>query len=93
MVLLVIQHVGGVSTLLKGIKYNSSHRKLGYVVSNLGRFIAIGGQIIGNANKNILYFSIGLTVLLFIGSTYKVFFAGGPSSNPSKDNESNKKTK
>lgn len=75
MVLLVIQHIGGVSTLLKGIKFNSSHRKLGYVVSNLGRFIAIGGQIIGNADKNIIYVSVAITVILFFGSTYKVFFA------------------
>ena len=90
MVLLVIQHVGGVSTLLKGIKYNSSHRKLGYVVSNLGRFIAIGGQIIGNADKNIIYASVAITVILFLGSTYKVFFAGKSPSKPSKEADKKK---
>ncbi len=91
MVLLVIQHIGGVSTLLKGIKYNPTHRKLGYVVSNLGRFIAVGGQIIAKADKTLLYASVAITVFLFVASTYKVFFASGSFSKVNKINDSNKK--
>lgn len=88
LVLLVIQHIGGVSTLLKGMKFNSSHRKLGYVVSNLGRFIAIGGQIIGHADTTIIYASVAISVILFLGSTYKVFFAAESPSKPKPEKKS-----
>lgn len=83
MVLLFLQHVGGVTTLLKGIKYNPQHRIFGFYVANMGRIIAVVGSIIGGAEQWVIYVSGGLTVLLLIGSTYKVFFA---SKKPDRAN-------
>lgn len=83
LVLLVLQHVGGVTTLLKGIKYNPQHRMFGFYVANIGRIIAVVGSIIGGAEKWVIYVSGGLTVLLLIASTYKVFFA---SKKPDRAN-------
>jgi hypothetical protein len=75
LVLLVIQHLGGVSTLLKNVKYNSAHRLLGFYVGNAGRIISFVGFVIAKAEPWILYTSGGLTLLLLLGSSYKVFFA------------------
>lgn len=83
MILLFLQHVGGVTTLLKGIKYNPQHRLFGFYVANMGRIIAVVGSIIGGAEQWVVYVSGGLTVLLLIGSTYKVFFA---SKKPDRSN-------
>jgi len=44
---MIVQHLGGVSTYLQGIKYNSAHRNFAVVVTNTGRFIAFFGLIIG----------------------------------------------
>ena len=46
LILVLLQHVGGVTTLLKGISFNPIHRKFGVVVSSLGKFLAVGGMII-----------------------------------------------
>lgn len=83
MVLLFLQHVGGVTTLLKGIKYNPQHRMFGFYVANMGRIIAVVGSIIGGAEQWVIYVSAGLTLLLLIASTYKVFFA---SKKPDRAN-------
>lgn len=77
--MVIIQHIGGVTTLLKGIKFNPQHRMFGYYVSNTGRIIAVVGSIIGEADQNIIYVSAGIAAFLLIGSTYKVFFASKSS--------------
>ena len=74
--MLVVQHAGGVSTLLKGIKYNPTHRMLGFYVSNFGRILAFFGLVIANAEPWIIYTSGAITAVLLLASTYKVFFAG-----------------
>lgn len=81
--MLFLQHLGGVTTLLKGIKYNPQHRMFGFYVANMGRIISVVGSIIGGAEQWVIYVSGGLTVLLLIGSTYKVFFA---SKKPDRAN-------
>ena len=77
--MLVIQHASGVYTLLKGIKYNPTHRKLGFYVSNFGRILAVFGFVIANAEPWIIATSGAITVFLLIASTYKVFFANKPA--------------
>ena len=47
LILMIIQHIGGVSTLLQGIKFNPAHRKFAVLVTNTGRFLAFFGLIIG----------------------------------------------
>lgn len=46
LIMLIIQHIGGVSTYLQGIKFNPAHRKFAVVVTNMGRFIAFFGLVI-----------------------------------------------
>jgi hypothetical protein len=73
--MLLIQHVGGVSTLLKGKKSNPAHRMLGFYVSNFGRILTVFGFVIAKVDQNIIYGSGAITLLLLVASTYKVFFA------------------
>ncbi len=82
LLMLVIQHIGGVTTLLKGIKFNPQHRVFGFYVSNLGRIIAFFGFVIAGAEQWIIYSSGALTAILLLGSTYKVFFA---SKKPTRE--------
>lgn len=69
------------------MKYNSTHRKLGFYVSNFGRILAVFGMVIAKSEQWILYSSIVLTVFLLIASTYKVFFAAKPVKNTQSTQE------
>ncbi len=73
--MLIIQHVGGVLTLLKGIKFNPSHRLFAFYVTNFGRILAFFGSVIAEAEPWIIYTSGAITVILLFASAYKVFFA------------------
>lgn len=79
---MIIQHIGGVSTLLKGVKYNPAHRLMGFYVSNFGRTLAFFGFVIANVDKWIIYTSGAITLLLLVASTYKVFFASKKPERP-----------
>lgn len=61
--LLILQHLGGVITLLKGIRSNPIHRKFGTIVSNLGRVLATFGLILAEQDQKLI---IGAAVLGFI---------------------------
>lgn len=70
---MVVQHIGGVSTYLQGIKYDPAHRKFAVVVTNMGRFIAVFGLVIAGAEEMYVYGSGALAVVLLIASVYNVF--------------------
>jgi hypothetical protein len=82
LVILFLQHVGGVTILLKGISYNPNHRKFGVAVSSLGKFLAIGGMIISGWSQEIIIASTILTILITIFATYKHFFEQKSSPKP-----------
>lgn len=94
LVLLIIQHIGGVSTLLKGINYNPQHRKFAVVVSNFARILGLFGLILAGEEKNTILLVGAIDALLLVGSVYKVFIAGGESkktekSTPAQNSASN----
>lgn len=76
--MVLIQHIGGVTTLLKGQKSNPQHRKFAVLVTNFGRLLAIFGMILGGFDQRIIIGSSIFAVILLVGSVYKVFFASHP---------------
>lgn len=93
LVLLIIQHVGGVLTLLRGQTFNSSHRKLAVIVGNFGRILCFFGFVIAKAESWILLTTGILTIVFLIGSVKKVFIDGAKSEHvankKSKNTDSN----
>lgn len=81
--ILTVQHASGVYTLLKGIGYNPIHRKLGVVVSGLGKFIAVGGMILAKWPQYLIISSVVLAVLM-TGYTIFIHFGGASTKKETK---------
>ena len=46
LVLIVLQHIGGVTTLYSATQKNSQHKKFGFWVANLARAVVVGGWLL-----------------------------------------------
>ncbi len=97
LVMMILQHIGGVSTLLKGQKFNPGHRLFGFYVSNFGRILAFFGFVIAKAEEWVIISSGVITLVLLIASTYKVFFTkkkkrpvSEASASPTATNSNNR---
>lgn len=73
MLLLIVQHLGGVTSLLKGIHKNPVHRKFGFVVSNFARIVSVFGFLLVKKENIANYLGVATVVLLVI-SGYLTFF-------------------
>lgn len=72
-VLVLLQHVGGVSALLSESKKNPQHKKFAFWVANLARVIVVLGWMMkGGDTSNLLYVSLASAILLII-SFYNAF--------------------
>lgn len=76
MVLVILQHIGGLTAFL-GKKPNPQHRKFGKVLVLIGRAIAAVGWILGGNEQNAMVVA-GVSAVLFVLS----LVIGG--SKPSK---------
>jgi hypothetical protein len=71
--LVIVQHLGGVSAILSESKKNPAHKRFAFWVTNLARIVVVLGWIMkGGDTSNLLYVSIASAVLL-VASFYKVF--------------------
>jgi hypothetical protein len=72
----VLQHILGVTALLKNYTYFPIHRTLGIIVSNLARFLAVFGLILGKFDKRIVIGSGVVAFLLLVWSVRKGLRSG-----------------
>lgn len=73
MILILLQHVGGVSALLSASKRSPQHKRFAFWVSNLARVIVVLGWIMkGGDTSNLFYVSVASAVLL-LASFYTSF--------------------
>ena len=63
---MIIQHIGGVTTLLKGLRFNPSHRKFAIIVANLGRFLVVFGLILAKKEQTIIIGAAAIASILFV---------------------------
>lgn len=73
LVLLLVQHIGGVLTLIKGMSSNPAHRKFGIIVSNLGRIISVFGLILAGQDQRLIIGAAVLALLMLVLSAKKLF--------------------
>ncbi len=91
-VLIVLQHVGGVTTLYSATQKNAQHRKFGFWVANLARAVVVGGWLLNGNETNIMYVSI-ISVVLFIASFYNTYLLKTASSEKANPESPTKKPK
>lgn len=83
--LLLVQHVGGVLTLIKGMSSNPAHRKFGIIVSNMGRIIAVFGLILAQQDQRLIIGAATLAFLMFILTVKKLFSSKPKVSDPNQE--------
>lgn len=85
LLLLLVQHVGGVLTLIKGMSSNPAHRKFGIIVSNMGRIIAVFGLILAQQDQRLIIGAATLAFLMFILTVKKLFSSKPKVSDPNQE--------
>jgi hypothetical protein len=71
--LVIVQHLGGVTAMLSESKKNPTHKRFAFWVTNLARIVVVLGWIMkGGETSNLFYVSIASAVLL-VASFYKVY--------------------
>lgn len=87
---ILLQHIGGVTTLLSASKKNPGHKKFAFVVANLARVIVCLGWLMIGDQTNLLYMVV-TSAVLFIASFYNAFLVKRSQKvNPEESNDKNK---
>ena len=84
---MIIQHIGGVTTLLKGMRFNPSHRKFAIIVADLGRILVVFGFILAGAEQYIIMGSGAIASVLII-ITIGYYKQLSKATHPSEKNKS-----
>ena len=68
LLLLLIQHFGGVVILIKGERFNATHRKFAILVTNSGRFLVVFGLILAQKEQYLIVGSAAISLVLLVAT-------------------------